>query len=49
MPEIQQDKQDLIIKFLLSIALRLQNERPPSLFRIVEGSYKYIYIIANTP
>ena len=43
MPEIQQEKQELIIKFLLSIASRFRNENPPSLFRIVKGSYKWIF------
>ena len=38
MPEIQYEKQELIITFLLSVASRFRNEKPPSLFRIVEGS-----------
>ena len=44
MPEIQQEQKELIIKLLLSVASSFQNEKLSSPFRIVEVSYKYIYI-----
>ena len=43
MPEIQKEKQELIIKFLLSIATRFQNESsPPHLGLSKDPTNRYI-------